>query len=463
MTTGITRAKYAQASLATYQSGDGVPPSGWTQLVHQSATSIGFSATAYQTSTGEIVIAYAGTQSPGSGFTADAVNDIQMLLDVTPDQYIEALDFYNTVKNAHTGITITATGQSLGGSLAQLVAAKTGISATTYNSLGIAGLVDDCGITTPNTSNITNYSLGNDLANVVNIALGLNQLGTTFIIPSTGDFPVDAHNDFKSLKSSAVIPQDSWISQNKFMCDLIEKLGANLSSLVGIDAWNDFCDMFGLDGLDDVQDLFNQAEAAEPIRVDPIVFDLDGDGIIETTTVQNGVYFDHSDWIVDGFAEATAWVGSDDGILVVDSNNNGIIDNGTEVIKDLSMYEFNILSRYDSNHDNVIDSNDAGFSELKILKGDGGIASINLNKTDTNIIDSNGNRQLWTGTYTKTDETTAIFGDYGFSTKPVYSIAKEWVEVPAYLADLPDIPGYGTVYSLHQALARENYKLKKVA
>lgn len=53
-----------------------------------------------------------------------------------------------------------------------------------------------------------------------------------------------------------------------------------------------------------LQTLFTEAEEAEVPR-DPLLIDLDGDGI-ETTTVENGVYFDHES---DGFAEKTAWVG----------------------------------------------------------------------------------------------------------------------------------------------------------
>lgn len=36
----------------------------------------------------------------------------------------------------------------------------------------------------------------------------------------------------------------------------------------------------------------------------PLLIDLDGDGI-ETTTIKNGVYFDHEN---DGFAESSSWV-----------------------------------------------------------------------------------------------------------------------------------------------------------
>lgn len=59
-------------------------------------------------------------------------------------------------------------------------------------------------------------------------------------------------------------------------------------------------------------------EKADNDMTEPIVLDLDGNGF-GTTNVSNGVYFDHEN---DGFAEASAWVGRNDGILVVDSNNN---------------------------------------------------------------------------------------------------------------------------------------------
>ena len=61
-------------------------------------------------------------------------------------------------------------------------------------------------------------------------------------------------------------------------------------------------------------------------KTSPLVIDLDGDGV-ETTSI-NDVYFDHNN---DGLREKTAWVKSDDGLLVLDKNNDGIISNGNEV------------------------------------------------------------------------------------------------------------------------------------
>lgn len=204
-------------------------------------------------------------------------------------------------------------------------------------------------------------------------------------------------------------------------------------------------------GLGGILGPFNRAKVTPPTRFDPIVFDIDSDGV-ETTTIENGTYFDHAG---DGFAEQSAWVGNDDGILVTDTNSNLVIDNGSELV--LS------LNPYDTNSDGIINSNDTNFSDLKILTGNGtlltleeaNIASINLTTTTTNITDSNGNTQTWTGTYTKTDGTIATMADYLFSTNLVYSVSTEYVVIPEDVAELPNIDGYGTVYSLHQAMAKD--------
>ena len=75
--------------------------------------------------------------------------------------------------------------------------------------------------------------------------------------------------------------------------------------------------------IQNVQEKFTTAQE----QASPLALDLDGDGV-ETTTVETGVYFDHDD---NGFAEKSGWVGKDDGLLVRDINNNGQIDDGTEL------------------------------------------------------------------------------------------------------------------------------------
>ncbi|MSN97156.1 hypothetical protein F1B92_08285, partial [Campylobacter sp. FMV-PI01] len=62
---------------------------------------------------------------------------------------------------------------------------------------------------------------------------------------------------------------------------------------------------------------------------DPLALDLDGDGAISLIADKTGsVYFDH---YCDGVAFRSSWVSPNDGILVFDRNNNGLIDNGSEL------------------------------------------------------------------------------------------------------------------------------------
>lgn len=196
---------------------------------------------------------------------------------------------------------------------------------------------------------------------------------------------------------------------------------------------------------------FRSAGDCECTPKDPIIFDLNNDGVLETTDINNGVYFDHEN---DGFAESSAWVGDNDGVLVTDSNNNGEIDNGSELLT------AETLASFDTNEDGIIDENDTNFANLKILKGDGtlmtlaeaGITSINLNTTSTEITDKNGNQQFASGTFTRADGTTGKFGEFLVKTETSNSIATEWLEETDEISDLPDISGSGNIYSLHQAM-----------
>ena len=76
--------------------------------------------------------------------------------------------------------------------------------------------------------------------------------------------------------------------------------------------------------IDDLTDSENRAENAR-IPVDPVVIDLNGNGISKKTT-KEGVYFDLNS---DGFIEKTEWIENEDGFLVRDLNNDGIINNRT--------------------------------------------------------------------------------------------------------------------------------------
>ncbi|WP_396268587.1 Ig-like domain-containing protein [Ideonella sp.] len=106
----------------------------------------------------------------------------------------------------------------------------------------------------------------------------------------------------------------------------------------------------------------------------PLVLDLNGDGV-QTTAIENGVYFDHNK---DGSAERSAWVSKDDGLLVLDRDGNGSIDHGGELFGtntlnasgETAAEGFDALAALDSNADGQVDANDALFAQLQVWRDD---------------------------------------------------------------------------------------------
>ena len=98
----------------------------------------------------------------------------------------------------------------------------------------------------------------------------------------------------------------------------------------------------------------------------PVVLDLDGDGV-EFVSSAAGVAFDYDG---DGNAESTAWVASDDGLLVLDRNGDGKVNGGSEIVfaygglTDLQ----GLAADYDSNNDGKLDANDAAFSKFAVWR-----------------------------------------------------------------------------------------------
>ena len=100
-------------------------------------------------------------------------------------------------------------------------------------------------------------------------------------------------------------------------------------------------------------------------RTDPLIIDLAGNGISLDSFATSNALFDLNS---DGIKENTGWtkVNSDDSFLVIDKNNNGNIDDITEMFGSATTPGFVELKKYDSNHDNVINSADSQFSLLKL-------------------------------------------------------------------------------------------------
>ncbi len=205
----------------------------------------------------------------------------------------------------------------------------------------------------------------------------------------------------------------------------------------------------------------------------PLVVDLDGDGV-ETTTEENGVYFDHDN---NGFAEKTAWVGKDDGLLVRDINNNGQIDDGTELFGNNSVLSngqkaangFEALKDLDSNEDGIFNNSDTAWNQIKVWKDansngivdegelltleQANISSINLAYQNQSNEDINGNAHKQTATYTKTDGSTSTITDVWFDTDLSNTIDLSDITIPEAIAALPNVSGFGNVHDLHTAMA----------
>ena len=163
---------------------------------------------------------------------------------------------------------------------------------------------------------------------------------------------------------------------------------------------------------------------SEVRKGDPLVLDLDGDGI-ELTDIENGVNFDID---ADGRPNRTAFVRPDDGILSWDRNGNGIIDNTTELFGDRNgaKHGFEDLAVYDANRDGKIDGTDPVFGKIRVFRdmnldgisaphelsrlSDLGIASLDLGYENTSTI-VNGNTIAQTGFYTREDNSRRVMGD----------------------------------------------------
>ena len=166
----------------------------------------------------------------------------------------------------------------------------------------------------------------------------------------------------------------------------------------------------------------------------PIVLDLDGNGI-STIAASSGVSFDLN---ASGTKQQVGWVGGGDGLLVMDRNGDGLINDGSELFGVATVGAngqragngYAAMGFEDSNHDGVLDAKDAHWNELKVwvdANHDGvtetgelktlaevGVASIDLHAQTTSEV-NNGNYVGLVSSYTTTDGSTHQVADVWFS------------------------------------------------
>ncbi len=99
--------------------------------------------------------------------------------------------------------------------------------------------------------------------------------------------------------------------------------------------------------------------------VSPLILDLDMDGQIELSalTISSSTFFDLD---ADGFMEQTGWVKADDGLLAIDSNVDGVINDIDELFGNSATDGFVELAAWDSNSDGIINASDAVFADLLV-------------------------------------------------------------------------------------------------
>ncbi|MCH2247171.1 MAG: hypothetical protein MK111_21510 [Crocosphaera sp.] len=165
--------------------------------------------------------------------------------------------------------------------------------------------------------------------------------------------------------------------------------------------------------------------------VDPIVIDLNNDGVQLIGAENSSTFFDID---ADGYAENTAWVSPEDGILTLDLNGDGTINNITEVFSEYfndgsPNSGLDALATLDSNQNGIISATDTQFNqilvwqdinqdgisqpdELKTLT-DHGITSINLNGITTETI-QDGNIIKKRSIFNRNDGTSGEISDIAF-------------------------------------------------
>ncbi|HGG6556739.1 TPA: hypothetical protein ACJG76_004950, partial [Salmonella enterica subsp. diarizonae serovar 61:i:z] len=332
------------------------------------------------------------------------------------------------------------------------------------------------------------FALGNNLNNILNT---INPINTTFeemLLPGLNELRDNAYQLLESITD--------WVFGNGTSASIEQAVGEMLDNIRGNYGYYEKSINDLIDRLHNFPNLSNNLylingifwgsllgpSTTEATSIsDPVVLDLNGDGV-KTISKSSGIIFDH-----DGnfFAENTGWISPEDGLLVMDKNQDGKIDSGNELFGNNSLLNngslakngYEALREYDENHDGVLDKNDSIWRQLKVWQDknsnavvDDGellsleqlkITSIRLDYENINFTDSEGNKHLQKGLITYEDGHTGIAEDLGLDTDKGKTQYVGDATIDDDVLSLPYIRGFGNMADLQLAMSY-NDTLKKL-
>lgn len=225
--------------------------------------------------------------------------------------------------------------------------------------------------------------------------------------------------------------------------------------------------------VDDCLDLWGLAQNTSS----PLIIDIDLDGV-ELTTFDAATTATFFDIDGDGFAEQTAWVGADDGLLVRDLDESGTIDSVAELFGSPTVDGFALLATLDDNGDHVIDQYDDAWSDLVVWKdanGDAvtqsgelhslaslGIVSFDLAGVAASTATISGNPISHTSTYRLSSGTTGAVADAWFVHDNVNSSYTGDYSLDMRALFLPTLRGFGELPDLHISMSMDEDLLNLV-
>ncbi|HRF73387.1 MAG TPA: hypothetical protein PL117_11490, partial [Accumulibacter sp.] len=224
--------------------------------------------------------------------------------------------------------------------------------------------------------------------------------------------------------------------------------------------------------IDNVGDWFSdsaedfQAAIASALRrlIDPIIVDLDGDGIELSPRAGFNVVFDMDG---DGLAEWTGWIGKDDAFLVIDANVNGKIDSIDELVGDQNRSGFAELVTYDGNGDQILNASDSTWLKFRLWRdvnsngttesgelltlAQGGIKSIDLHYTTVSF-SAAGSQIHETSVFEKTAGGVGTLVDAWLDVDNVAQALGVITTGNITVDALPNLRNYGDLSTLREAM-----------